>query len=139
MISKNFDFWSREFWLPEGVDWEHIEDYEKEENLKAANVQDLIPIIYLTISLYFARILFEISIGKITASFMGIKVRIKEAWRYTRDTLTDALENETHRIATPSIRCETATLSDAYPLFSRQSVAIVCVAKHAVVYWTLYG
>ena len=75
MISKNFDFWSREFWLPEGVDWEHIEDYEKEENLKAANVQDLIPVIYLTIGLYFARIVFEKSIGKITASLMGVKVR----------------------------------------------------------------
>ena len=76
MIPKNFDFWSREFWLPEGVDWEHIEDYEKEENLKAANVKDLIPVIYLTIGLYFARILFEKSIGKITASLMGIKVRV---------------------------------------------------------------
>ena len=75
MISKNFDFWSREFGLPEGVDWKHIEDYEKEENLKAANVQDLIPVIYLTIGLYFARILFEISIGKITASLLGVKVR----------------------------------------------------------------
>ena len=77
MISKNFDFWSREFWLPEGVDWKHIEDYEKEENLKAANVKDLIPVIYLTIGLYFARIIFEKSLGKITASLMGIKVRVK--------------------------------------------------------------
>ena len=49
MIPKNFNFWSRNFWLPEGVDWEHIADYEKEENLKAANVKDLFPVIYLTI------------------------------------------------------------------------------------------
>ena len=49
MIPKNFNFWSRNFWLPEGVDWEHIQDYEKEENLKAANVKDLFPVIYLTI------------------------------------------------------------------------------------------
>ena len=83
MIPKNFDFWSRDFWLPEGVDWEHIEDYEKEENLKAANVKDLIPVIYLTIGLYFARILFEKSIGKITASLMGIKVRVLGTRGYT--------------------------------------------------------
>ena len=49
MIPKNFNFWSRNFWLPEGVDWEHIQDYEKEENLKAANVKDLFPVIYLTL------------------------------------------------------------------------------------------
>ena len=49
MMPKNVDFWSRNFWLPEGVDWEHIQDYENEENLKAANVRDLFPVIYLTI------------------------------------------------------------------------------------------
>ena len=84
MIPKNFEFWSRDFWLPEGVDWEHIEDYEKEENLKAANVKDLVPVIYLTIALYFARIIFEKSFGKMAASFMGVKVRINGGWKNTR-------------------------------------------------------
>ena len=66
-------FWKTEWWLPPGVTWVDLENYEKDGHM-IAHAEDLIYIPVYAVFIICIRICFERFIGVPFAGYMGVKV-----------------------------------------------------------------
>ena len=72
-MSKEMRLWSTEFWLPPGVTWDNLDDFEMAGH-QIAKGSDLTTVPLYAILLITIRIIFERLIGVPLAARIGVKV-----------------------------------------------------------------